>query len=307
MPRILINFPTNIGDVIFGLSALNLLKNNYSKYSITAIASPATRELLLANNFINEVIVFDKFFTLREKINFALRLIGKFEIIVDLKNSFLPAIIAAKKRTPFIRCYHKDMHLVEKYLILAKSVCSDKSIVKKSEFKVSDAVMRKWHDLNIPKAIFIACFSKSPIKRYPANYLQQVIRRLVINNPIVIIGEKKEEEFYRDIVNIPGVINLLGATNLIEVTYLLKHYAKALLGVDSSILHIASYLNIPVVSLFGPTPIARSKPLSDRSIVLVNKGSACLSCDVPGCKYGNECMLISPDVVVDSIYKVLEN
>ena len=44
--NILINFPTNLGDVILTLPAFDLIKENYPSSKITAIISPGVQDFI---------------------------------------------------------------------------------------------------------------------------------------------------------------------------------------------------------------------------------------------------------------------
>lgn len=119
---ILINFPTNIGDTILSLPVLDRVKFNYPWDKITAVVSSKTKELLSRSSFIDEIILFDKSWTKREKRNFAFDLRGKYKVVVDLKNSLLPLVIGSKVRTPFIRFFPKSMHAKDRHISLIKKL-----------------------------------------------------------------------------------------------------------------------------------------------------------------------------------------
>ncbi|MCF7872927.1 MAG: hypothetical protein K9L80_01805, partial [Candidatus Omnitrophica bacterium] len=66
--KIIINFPTNIGDAILALPALDQIKTNFPRVEITAIVSPKTKEFLSQNNFIDKIVLFDKCWRIRKKV-----------------------------------------------------------------------------------------------------------------------------------------------------------------------------------------------------------------------------------------------
>jgi len=301
--NIIINFPTNIGDAILGLPTLDRIKANYPQAKITAIVSSRTKDFLIRNNFINEVILFDKAWNKSQKQKFAISLRKKYDMVVDLKNSFLPVIIGPRLRTPFLRLFPKNLHIKEKYLALIKKIAPYER-TQKSDCVLNEEEKSKWKNLKLPASIFIACTSLTSIKCYPYEYLKEVIEKLAKSHPVIIIGSEKDRQFYKDILTIPGVIDLVGKTQMDDVFYLLKKYAKVLLAVDSSIMHMASYLDIPTVGLFGPTHPNRSCPYSQKSIVLWNKGLACTPCEKAECRFNIECMKIKPQEVIQAIEKL---
>jgi len=130
--RIIFNFPTNLGDTILSLPVLDKLKASYPQAKITAIVSPKTKEFLLRNNFIDDVVVFDKRWRIREKMRFCWDLKGKYDLIIDLKNSLLPFLLGIRRRTPFWRRSCKDVHIKDEYLSLVKKIVSQEPVIKRS-------------------------------------------------------------------------------------------------------------------------------------------------------------------------------
>jgi len=304
MNSVLINFPTNIGDVIMALPVLDRVRSNYPQAKITAIASPRTKEFLLKNTLIDEVITFDKCWKPIHKMRFSLHLRGKYEAMVDLKNSFLPVLLGVKVHSPFIRRFSNKVHIVDKYLALVSSMAPHPPKIK-SDFLLEKDRIKHWDALGLNKALFIACTSLSQIKQYPLRHLRKVVEHFGGRCQLVIIGDKADRGFYKDILQYKGVIDLVGETFMWDVFYLLKNYAGALLGVDSSITHMASYLDVAVVALFGPTSYERSCPRSSGSIVLRRQELSCIPCETAHCLYHNECMDIEPGQVIKAITTIL--
>ena len=281
--RILINFPTNLGDAIISLPVLDVIRASYPVGKITAIASPRTKEFLLRNAFIDEVVLFDKSWRPVHKMRFSLSLRGQYDIAIDLKNSFLPILLGAKKSTPFRRKITQKMRAKDIYLKLIEKF----TIVKnppKSDFIFTEDEIRKWDDLELGPSLFVACSSRSNLKKYPYERLKEVIGELCGEFNIVILGEERDRKFYGDILAMDQVTDLVGKTKLHDIAYLFRKYAKLLLCVDSSILHLGSYLNIPMVSLFGPTDTVKYGPWSDKFEILRRKDLECVPCQNARCK-----------------------
>jgi ADP-heptose:LPS heptosyltransferase len=307
MPKkILINFPTNIGDTILGLPVLDRLKANYSDCLITAIASPHTKELLSRSSAVSEILVFEKRMSTWRKCKFSFSLRAKFDIVVDLKNSFLPIIVGGR-HSPFIRKFSESTHAKDRYLGLLASLC-DKETSTRGDFALSDAERLRWDALGIrvKSAIFIACASRHFSKSYPYEYLSKVVSALNNKYTLVVLGADTDRGFYGDILTQKGVIDLVGKTKLTDVFYLLKCYARLLLSVDSSILHLGSYLDTPIVALFGPTNQLHYGPWSDKFSVIKNSHMPCVPCEDPHCKFKSECMHIEPELVVEEVLRLAE-
>jgi len=301
---VIINFPTNLGDAIMGLPVLDRLRFNYPSAKITAIASPKVKNFFLSNSFVDEVIMFDKVWKLWQKVRFVLDLRGKYDLIVDLKNSFLPVVLGAKKRSSFLRNFPKGAHAREEYLSLIDKIAPKKGAMK-SEFKLICEDEKKWGALNIEKAVFIACSSRSCLKSYPCEYLKEVIQVLSKRYELVILGTKEDRSMYGDILFMEGVVDLVGETQMSDVFYLLKKYAQGVICVDSSVMHAASYLNLPIVAIFGPTDVNRYGPWPEKSIVLRKENLTCSPCGKAKCDTDSECMRVRPQEVVEAVERML--
>jgi len=307
MNSILINFPTNIGDVILALPALDKVRSNYPQAKITAIASPRSQTFLVKNTLIDEVVIFDKSWTAMRKLRFSLNLRGRYDMIVDLKNSFLPVLLGIGKHTPFIRLFSNKVHIVDKYLTVISRLAPHPAKVK-SDFLLEEDSRKRWDSLQFNRALFIACTSLSHIKQYPLKHLREVIEHFEGKCQIVIIGAEADREFYKDALQRKGVVDLVGETSMWDIFYLLKNYAGVLLGADSSLTHLASYLGVAVVALFGPTSYERSYPRSPGSVVLRRTELACLPCEMAQCSHDhNACMDIEPKSVIEAITTILSN
>lgn len=303
--NILIFFPTNVGDTVLAFPVLDKIKANYPQSNITAIASPKTKDFILRNNSIDEVILFNKHWSSAQKRRFAFSLRGKYDFVIDLKNSFLPAILKPKFRTSFLRFFPKDMHIRDKYLALIEKF-TRKGNVKKCDIVLSPTEKSKWEKLQQKPSIFIACSSLTLIKSYPHKFLEAVVRKLIKKYPVTILGSDRDSQFYKNVLAIEGVVGLVGKTTISDVFYILKKYCLLLLAVDSSILHMGSYLGLPTVAIFGPTHPDRSHPYSINCTVLRNQDLACVPCEKSQCSFKNECMDIEPKEVIQAIAQTLD-
>ena len=302
--NIIVNLPSNIGDSILALSALDKLKLNYPAANLTLICSKQTQDLFLHHPDVNKTLLFDKRWLARQKLKFSLALRGKYDLIVDFKNSLLP-LFTGGKHTPFFRKFPGGLHAKDKYLYLIKNIAKHdaKTTV---EFKLTEDEKEKWKSLKIPQSILIACASNAIQKRYPYNLLKKLISKLTEHFPVAVLGQEKDRQFYKDILDIKGVNDFVGKTKIHEVFYLLKNYARLLVCVDSSIMHIASYLDIPIVAMFGQTSVHKYGPWSKKYIVVKREDLDCAPCDNPHCQFNHECMEIDPQLVLDAMDELMQ-
>ena len=94
--------------------------------------------------------------------------------------------------------------------------------------------------------------AKHPHKRWPIKHFISLCTALITNRfTPVLIGETHEIALGEMIKQkIPSIENRIGATNLLELAaYASK--AKAIIGNDTGVMHLASLLNVPSVTIFG--------------------------------------------------------
>lgn len=165
------------------------------------------------------------------------------------------------------------------------------------------------------KQIAIAPFSREIPKIYPIAKMEQVVAYFATKNDeyqLLIFGgspyEQKIAESWKD--KYPNVVSLIGKTSFRNEVEILAR-CKIALTMDSSNLHLASFLNVPVVSIWGATsPMGgyypEKEPL-ENSIVL---GVDCQPCSLiggEGCGHLQQlcCLNIPPQVVIAKIESVL--
>jgi len=303
--NIIVNLPSNIGDTILTLPALNRLYSNYPQAKLTLICSKQTQELFSRYSYASETLLFDKRWKARQKFKFSLSLRHKYDLIVDFKNSLLPLFTGAK-RTSFFRRFTKNLPAKDRYLYLIKDIapCEAKTI---AQFLLTEDEEKKWKLTQPKQSVFIACASNALQKRYPYNLLKELVINLAKHFPVTILGQETDKQFYKDILSISGVNDLVGGTKIHEVFYLLNNYARLLVCVDSSIMHIASYLDVPIIAMFGQTSVLKYGPWSKKYTVIKRDDLACVPCENPHCRSNHECMEIDPKRVLEAINNILDN
>ncbi|MGB9082173.1 MAG: glycosyltransferase family 9 protein, partial [Desulfuromonadaceae bacterium] len=103
-------------------------------------------------------------------------------------------------------------------------------------------------------------------------------------------------------------LNLAGMTTVSETAAVIARSRLVISG-DSGVLHIAAGLDIPTVSLFGPSSAAKWAPQGDRHVVM-SRHLSCAPCSIfgtiPPCPIAARCIsAISPDEVIEAIGRLL--
>ncbi|NDV94648.1 glycosyltransferase family 9 protein [Dysgonomonas sp. 521] len=161
----------------------------------------------------------------------------------------------------------------------------------------------------------IAPFSKHKGKIYPLEKMEKVIEKLSRdeNISIFLFGSGKEEDkvLSKWAKKYPKTINTMGKLNL-ERELLLISYLDLMLSMDSANMHLASLVQVPVVSIWGAThPSLGFYGFKQDIKNAVQVDLDCRPCSVYGdqpCQRGDYACLerITEDSIVAHIHKVLE-
>jgi len=122
---------------------------------------------------------------------------------------------------------------------------------------------------------------------------------------VVLLGGEKERWLNKGIYNgIKGKkpINLTGTTNLREFMAVIS-LSSLLVCNNSGPLHIAVALDVPTVSLMGPSIPHLWKPWGDaRKHIVIRKDLPCSPCNLYYCKRGDHACMenITPEEVIKS-------
>lgn len=96
---------------------------------------------------------------------------------------------------------------------------------------------------------------------------------------VVILGAGAEDERLAGLltVQLPRALNLVGRCSLsLSAAWICG--ARALVGMDSGLAHLAAGAGIPTLAVFGPTRPRHSRPWGPRARVLCQETLSCLEC-----------------------------
>jgi len=291
----------NIGDAILTLPVLDYLRRNHKTAAITCLTGERPQEIFQGCPQIERVIVFNKQSPWREKIKLFFSLSRqKFDLVVDLRNSFLGAVIPARRRSGAFLIFPRQLkHMMLRHLFRAGAgrprEPGDKERILQSTLKDRQYIDGVFAQNNISgndALVAVAPGARSRIKRWPkenfiglcSNLRQQGYR-------VILVGDKNDlpiaEAIKRELT--PDTVNLCAKTNLRQLAVILEK-VKLLITNDSAISHLGSYLDIPVLAIFGPTDDARYGPWSKTGAV-VKKEIFCRPCLKAQCRFGNTACL----------------
>lgn len=313
--KILLITLSNIGDVILTLPVLDSLKADFPKSHITVIASAKVKEIFAGNSSVDKFIIYDKHAKLEEKIKLFCDLVkDNFNLVVDLKDSFLGFILKVKsKHLRLVRMPKEIAHMKERHLYLAGY--KNNSPAKVSLYIGPDdeeSVTRLLKDGGISSKdnfILISAGARSHSKRWPKEKFAELVFKLQeeFGLKIVLVGDREDAAVNRYInESLKGsCLDLSAKTNLRELASLLKK-ASLVISNDSATMHMASYLDIPVIAVFGITDDNKYGPWSKTSIV-VKKEINCRPCKKAQCKLGTlDCLrLVKVEDVLRAVREIL--
>jgi len=310
---------SNIGDVILSLPVLDALRENFPFSLITVVATQRTREIFEHNPFIHEFILYDKKWSLKKKIDLFFNLKKQqFDLVIDLRHSLYGLLIPAKfKTSTFFRIIPKEIkHMKKRYLYLVRKIIPEIKEIKIKSFYTDENDERYIQDLlrknNIKtedKIIVVASGARSHLKRWQKEKFVDLINELKKEFKIILVGDKDNIEINSYIFEKTkdNVFDFTGKTTLRELAILLKK-AELLITNDSAVMHLGSYLNIPIVAIFGPTDEEKYSPWSEKFLI-VKKELFCRPCEKAQCRFKTlDCMkLIKVEDVLTAVKKILSS
>ena len=327
---------SNIGDVILTLPVLDYLKGKFSDAAITVMSGPRAREIFEIDPRIASFIAYDKHAPLKEKIRLFNKLKKEyFDMVVDLRNTFFGVFLPASSRTPFLRIIPKNIKHMKKrhlyqipdaraqsslkmeptleptagWLPSGRSIKNDSLCVRPQDEEYVKRLLRENNIKEEDEIIVVSAGARSHIKRWAKEKFSDLIPLLIkeFAAKIILVGDKEDMPINKYIAGrfSYSLLDLSGRTTLLQLACLLKK-ARLVITNDSAVLHAASYLNIPVVAIFGPTDDLKYGPWS-ADCAVVRRSIFCSPCQKAQCRFGTlECMsLIKVEDVLTQVRNVL--
>lgn len=330
-----------IGDVTLSLFFAEELKQVFPDKKIIFVTTKISAPIVKCAKAIDEVIVFDKRKShkkIKDMKKLANEINEKFEIDIifslhrSMRSTLFAKFINAKKRVGFNNAafsflydtkikYAKNLHEKDRnhaFLTIFNNVSNNKQKkIKNVEIAISNQDVKTTERLleNLPtnkKNITIAIGSVWNTKRWSVDYFKILAEKLLeANYNVIFIGSEAERTESETIANLTGAHSLTGKTTLPQTLQIIKN-SVLLITNDSAPTHFASILNVPTLTIFGPTsPIFGFAPLADFSEVAEDKELFCRPCSIHGekkCPRKNHmCMNnITPEFIYNLAMSILE-
>ncbi len=272
--KILIISHSRIGDTILATGLINFIIEKHQNSSITVVTSTISKDIFIDMPRLERLIIVDKQKYAKHWIKIWNSVKNnKWDLIVDLRSSFLSYLLEATERKIFKG--NKTEHVIEQYSkflnldykIFPKIWANNekyKNILK--EKKISD------------KFICVAPISAWQGKDWPIDkYFKLFNDSLFSDYEIVILGASNKASDITKIKHLKEslsskVSNLMNRADMIETFFILRS-SKLFIGSDSSNMHLSSAAGIPTIGLFGPTDDRIYGPIGKNNFIIRTKTS----------------------------------
>lgn len=333
--KILIIKWSALGDILLSLPAMAAIRKKFPKAKILLLTSKAGRDIVARYPYVDEFIIYNKKKSLKgvsEIIDISSQA-RKEEIDVSLdlqnnKKSHMLSYFSFAKRRIGYKSRKLDFFLneaidderipmppIKHQFKLLKTLGID-PVYDIAQLKISEkednyacALIREGWVANKEILIGINCGASQrwQTKRWSTEKMAKLCDILAQNNIRVIITGSKEDTPFASKISMltrSKPLNVTGKTTLMELAALIKH-CRVFVTSDSAPMHLASFLKIPFVAIFGPTDPKRHLQ-AEGEYRLIYKKPKCSPCYNSKCK-NRICMdEITPEEVSVAITELLK-
>jgi heptosyltransferase-2 len=290
--RILVITLSNLGDIVLTTPVVETLIREFPGRKLDIMVGPNGKEVFEFHPNINDIIIYNKTSSARDKFAFFLRLRkNRYDLVVDLRNTVLPFVLGARYTTSAFRhgnrakMHKRDMHLSRLRDLGIDSTTANFEIhIDPEERNRIDSVIANFEKNSF---IVVSPGAKSHVKRWPIKHyarLCDMIKR-ELDSEVVLVGDKNDsiviERMLFSMDTNP--VNLNEKLNIRELAYLIERSTLVITN-DSAPLHIGSSAQSSVLAFFGPTDEKKYGPVSDRPSKVLRKSLECSPCEVAQCK-----------------------
>jgi len=234
-----------IGDVMFMFPLIKYLKENFEA-TITVSTTPTYMTLIENNPDVDKSV----------KLPFRVEEMDE----ADYHLTFEGVIEDIDKEAKTIHAV--DLFLKEAHVDFTKVAAKDKV----PRFNINKSLKKRiWERIKHLKntvKIGIQLAASSPIRTFPLEKLVGVARKMLSKGyAVFLFGAKREEDISRQVFNIlvsssdrMMVVNVIDEPVELDGSIVFASFMDVIVAPDSSFIHIAGALDIPVVGLYGCFP-----------------------------------------------------
>ena len=303
--KILIELPTWLGDTVMATPAIENILNYYNDSKVTLIGPLSSIELFKNHPKIEKSKTIEREYISLYK---NAKNLGKFDVFFSFRESFrsklFNLLVLSKKKYQFEKNKYPGNHQVKKYYQFINDCLGIDGVVGK--------LILYTKGLKVKKSKLICGInpgaSYGDSKRWYPDEFAKVAIELSSSYEIIIFGGPNEKDIALDIEKIlikKGVVNYQNLAGNTTVTELMEHIAKLDLFVtgDSGPMHVAAGLQVPTVSIFGPTNDDETSQWGNDKSIILKKNLECQPCMKRSCPLvHHDCMkMIKSDDVLEAV------
>jgi len=274
--RILFVTLSNIGDLVMTTPLLTTLHNLYPNHLVDIVADRRSGELLRACPYVGDILWKDKRSSWVQSWRFLKKIRRQYyDLVIDLRGPTI-AFLSRAKRKGLKKKRTQNMHAVEHHFTALSGLVSSSNIpptklwLPIEEQPHLDSV---YFDLVKGKRMLaLAPGANWPGKIWHLSAYTKLINLLTEEfDGACLLGGPNDVQRSEEILqgaNLP-TYNLCGTTSLLETARCLAG-AKAFVGNDSGVGHMAAALSIPTLTVFGEGEPNRYRPWGDRAKIILS-------------------------------------
>ncbi len=305
---------SNIGDVILTFPVIDVLKRDFRTAQLSVVVGPKAESLFRENPHIENIFVYNKQESLWKTIQWILKLRREqFDLVVDLRNTAIPLLLSPKYCTPLHPASAKNIHMKKKHQDVLRKIWyfsddAENRVALRVNMSDKRFIEQKLHpSIGINEKYFVVGPGAADYsKRWKDDKFAKACDAFIETYRVkmVFAGSHADQEFTQSIVRQMKnkALDLCGQTDLTQLAALIE-CSSFVLANDSAIMHMASYFNIPVVAIFGPTDPVKYGPWSSRSRA-VKSSFVCPACQNPKLNVSHQCM---DHIEVDDVKKAVDD
>ncbi len=329
-PKVLIISNTGIGDTMWGTPALKMLKKTYPDSSVTVLTSLLSQEVLKNNPYVDETILFKKggalpllwrFFSLyRKKFDSILIFHTSLKWLIPVcyflspKNLIAFEHDAKEFQTLLTQTLVSKLHhpIIQRNMLVEKLGVKEQEnqmelFLTQKEYDEADQFLKNHHvDLTKPLIGFQPGASNL-FKCWPLQHFKELAHLIEkkYRANIIIFGNKDEMAFAQEINGTTSIICAAGALTVRTSAALLSKL-HLLVTNDTGPMHLAIASKIPMIAIFGPTPVNLCWPHQEaKHIRIISRPMPCQKCVRQLCMLPFCLEQISPQEVFENIEELL--
>ncbi len=301
--------PGGIGDALLLAPVVRLLRHHLPDVAIDALAEKRNAAVFSMVDGIRRVYCYDDFGSIKKVLK------QTYDVVIDTEQWYrLSAVVARLVRAPVkvgfstnarrrmftvTVDYDSEGYEAEVFGRLLEPLSLSTSVLLENDLLVVPESARKEVGALIDNLkgsgdlVVLFPGASVPEKRWSSEKFHALVDWCEKQGAhVVVVGGEQDREAGAQIVSGLSALDLTGKTTLVQTAAVLER-ATVVVSTDSGILHLASALRRPTVSLFGASSQSKWAPRGP-SHVVIDKSMDCSPCslfgNVPKCPIDMRCM-----------------